>query len=108
MSKISDFYAKATADETSKNELIAILGDKKLTEASDEQLVKVGELAKKIGFEITIDEAKAYLNGGDELDEDDLDAVAGGKGSGGNTTIGTIECKNGVGYGTIDVSTGLL
>jgi hypothetical protein len=103
MSKVSDFYAKAVADEASKNELITILGDKKLTEASDEQLIKVGELAKKIGFEITLDEAKAYLNGGDELDEDDLDAVAGGKGSGGNTTYGNISCGNGVGFANVDV-----
>jgi hypothetical protein len=108
MSKVSDFYAKAVEDEASKNELIAILGDKKITEASDEQLVKVGELAKKIGFEITLDEAKAYLNGGEELDEEDLDAVAGGKGSGGNTSIEKIHCENGVGYGTVGVDVGLL
>lgn len=93
MSKVTDFYAKALADESAKKELITILGDKKFEEASDEQLVKVGELAKKLGFEITIEEAKAYLSSDStELDEDDLDAVAGGKGR-----SSTVTCHNGVG-----------
>lgn len=98
MSKVTDFYAKALADESAKKELITILGDKKIEEASDEQLAKVGELAKKLGFEITIDEAKAYLSSDNaELDEDDLDAVAGGKGG------GPITCHNGVGNITVDL-----
>lgn len=81
MSKITDFYAKALADESAKKELITILGDKKIDDASDEQLAEIGGLAKKLGFAITIEEAKAYLSGDNaELDEDDLDAVAGGKG----------------------------
>lgn len=93
MSKVSEFYAKATTDEAAKKELITILGDKKLAEASDEQLGQVGELAKKLGYDITIEEAKAYLNGSEaELDDDDLDAVAGGKGNSGDTN-----CHNGVG-----------
>lgn len=119
MSKVSEFYAKALADEAAKKELITILGDNKIEEASDEQLVKVGDLAKKLGYDITVDEAKAYLNGDDtELDEDDLDAVAGGKGdSGGDSTGngsgngGNIEqvkvggdCVNGVGGINVDVN----
>ncbi|MGN0629880.1 MAG: hypothetical protein ACI4JN_00995, partial [Ruminococcus sp.] len=73
MSKVTDFYAKALADESAKKELITILGDKKIEEASDEQLAKVGALAKKLGFDITIEEAKAYLSSDNaELDEDDL------------------------------------
>jgi hypothetical protein len=88
MSKVSDFYVKATADESAKKELSAILGGKKIDDATDEELVKIGELAKKLGFDITVDEAKAYLNGDDaELDDNDLDAVAGGKGSSRENTI---------------------
>lgn len=93
MSKVTEFYKKALADESAKGELIAILGDKKFKEASDEQLKEIGKLAKKLGFDITVEEAKAYLNGDNaELDEADLDAVAGGK----NDTNTT--CTGGVGY----------
>lgn len=92
MSKISEFYAKVMEDEAAKKELIGILGEKKFEEADDAQLAKVGELAKKLGFEITVDEAKAYFNTDSELNEDDLDAVAGGKGN-----RGSINCTNGVG-----------
>lgn len=98
MSKVSEFYAKAVADESAKKELITILGDKKFTEASDDQLAKIGELAKRLGFEITIDEAKAYLNGDhSELDEEELDAVAGGK------QPSSVECNNGVGNITVEL-----
>jgi hypothetical protein len=83
MSKITDFYAKAIEDEASRTELVKIIGDKSFEEATDEQLAQVGELAKKLGYDISVEEAKAYLNGDDaELDDDDLDAVAGGKGAG--------------------------
>ncbi len=86
MSKISEFYAKALADESAKKELITILGENKIEEASDEQLTKVGELAKKLGYDITVEEAKAYLNRDDsELADDDLDAVAGGTGGSGKS-----------------------
>ncbi|MGN0629879.1 MAG: hypothetical protein ACI4JN_00990 [Ruminococcus sp.] len=79
MSKITEFYAKVLADRTAKNEFLAILENTSIDNASDEQLAKVGELAKKLGFDITMEEAKAYLSGDNsELDEDDLDAVAGG------------------------------
>ncbi len=92
MSKVTDFYAKAIADEASKKELTDILGSKPINEASDEQLVKIGELAKKLGFDITLEEAKAYLTSEEaELEEDDLDAVAGGfngKGVGGDVCSG--------------------
>lgn len=81
MSRITEFYAKALADETAKKELTDILGNKDIGEASDEQLVRIGELAKKLGFDIGIDEAKNYLKSENaELDDDDLDSVAGGKG----------------------------
>lgn len=80
MSKMSDFYSAAINDNTSRKKLAEILDGKSFEEATDEQLVQIGELSKSLGIEIDIDEAKAFLRGNDqELDEDDLDAVAGGK-----------------------------
>lgn len=99
MSKITDFYAKAFSDVSTKKELTAILGDKNIEEASDEQLVKIGELAKKLGFDISIKEAKDYMSGNNaELDDDDLDAVAGGKGQTYYTEIHICEVGGQAGY----------
>ena len=43
--------------------------------------MKIDELTKKPGFDISIDEAKVYLTDEEtELGEDDLDAVAGSTG----------------------------
>ena len=81
MSKISEFYAKAVSDEKAKAKLGEIMGDKPINEADESQLKKIGALAKELGFEITVEEAKNYLSGSNsELDDDDLNAVAGGKG----------------------------
>lgn len=80
MSKFTDFYKKAVANDEAKKELTAILGDREFKEATDEQLEKLSGLAKKLGFDITVEEARAYLNNANtELDDDELDAVAGGK-----------------------------
>ena len=80
MSKVSEFYSKAVSEETSAKKLAEILGGKDMSKATDEQLLAVGKLASELGYDITIDEAKAFLSDG-ELDEDDLDSVAGGKGT---------------------------
>ncbi len=82
MSKVTEFYAKALSDEKTKSKLGEILAGKSINEADDSQLEKIGELAKELGFEITIDEAKSFLNNSDgELSDDDLEAVAGGTAS---------------------------
>ena len=79
MSKFQDFYAKVLADEGAKKEISSILAGKALEAASDEQLEKIGGLAKRLGFEITVAEAREFMKKGDKkLSEDDLDAVAGG------------------------------
>ena len=81
MNKISEFYIKAMSDKTAKEELAKILDGKDFSSADDKKLIKIGELAERLGFDITIEEVKAFLgleNG--ELDEEELDAVAGGKG----------------------------
>jgi hypothetical protein len=80
MNKFVDFYNKVIADESSKKELSSILSGKTLNDASDEQLEKVGQIAKRLGFDITTSEAREFLNSGDKkLSSEDLDAVAGGK-----------------------------
>ena len=78
MSKFNDFYGKITEDEKIAKEVAIVLGGDTFENASDEKLFKIGEIAKKAGFEFTLDEARAYFGEG-ELEDDDLDAVAGGK-----------------------------
>lgn len=102
MSKISEFYTKAMEDETSRQLLEEILGDRRFEGANDEQLLRIGEVAKRLGYEISLEEAKAYLNGEETaLDEDDLDAVAGGKG----VYISYKNCETGYDSGDIKVAT---
>ena len=97
MSKFNDFYAKVMADDALKAEVIKVLGDSTFEKATDDQLAKIGEIAKGAGFEFTTAEAKAHFEGG-ELDDDELDAVAGG--SKGDSSV---TCNNGVGNITVDV-----
>ena len=100
MSKFNDFYKKVMEDEKIKAEVIKVLGDDTFEKASDEKLAKIGEIAKNAGFEFTLDEAKAHFAGG-ELNEDELDAVAGGKGS--ETTQSGGNCTNGVGNSQVNI-----
>lgn len=80
MSKVTEFYKAAIEDEAAKQEINTILGQANFGNASDEQLEKIGEVAKKLGFDITLEEAKEYLNGKyKELDNPELSAVANGK-----------------------------
>lgn len=79
MGKMTEFYKKVLADKTAKNELSTILGRQSIENASDEQLLKIEALAKKLDVEITIEEAKAFFKGDNkEIDDSELDAVAGG------------------------------
>lgn len=65
-------------------------------------LASVVDLAKSKGYDVTIDEAKAYIDeqAHAELSDDQLDAVAGGKGGGSvqaNTNVQTnVEAVNNV------------
>lgn len=78
MNKIKIFLNKAVVDEAAKKEITEILGDKKLVEATDEQLAKISGLSQKLGVDITIEEIKDFAGGGMELADEELDAVAGG------------------------------
>ena len=95
MSKVADFYVKAIADEEAKKKLAEVLDGKNFDKLTDAQLKEVGDIAKDLGFDITLDEAKEYLKSiEDELSDDALQAVAGG----GNIT--TVNCKGSNSYVT--------
>ena len=79
MSKMSDFYTKVIADEKLREKVAAVLGDKAVEDASDDELKKIGEVAREAGFDVTLDEAKAYIKSdAKDLSDEALDAVAGG------------------------------
>lgn len=79
MNKILEFYLVATANKSAKEELSSILGGRQFSESSDDQLIKIGNVAKRLGFDITLKEVRDYLNPAKhELDNADLESVAGG------------------------------
>ena len=79
MSKVADFYQKAVADAAAKAKLDQVLGGAAIEELTDAQLQEIGKIAKELGFDITLEEAKAYLKSiGEELSDDVLSDVAGG------------------------------
>ena len=85
MDKFKLFYVQAMADDSVRAEVKKILGKTPVDEATDDQLIKLGELAKTLGLDIALDEAKAYLSKSHddeegEISADELQAVAGGKG----------------------------
>ena len=95
MNKVAEFYAEALENNDAKAKLVEILGATRIDEADDAQLEKVGAVAKELGYDFTIEDAKNYLNPADgEISDDDLDEVAGGK-----NDIGTLNltCESGVG-----------
>ena len=78
MSKMQDFYVKALSTEEGKKKIESILGGKQIQELNDTELKNLGSFAKELGFEISLDEAKIYLNSDAKLSENELDTVAGG------------------------------
>ena len=55
MSKVADFYVKAIADEEAKKKLAEVLDGKNFDKLTDAQLKEVGDIAKDLGFDITLD-----------------------------------------------------
>ena len=79
MDKVADFYAKVMASEELQGKLGNILQGKNIVDATDDDLKKIGEVAKEAGFDITMEEAKAYIQSDEVTVSDEaLDAVAGG------------------------------
>lgn len=80
MNKMADFYVKLMKDKEHLEKVGAVLGDQSIDEADDEKLAKIGEIAKEMGFDISIEEAKTYLHSEEiEVSDEALDAVAGGE-----------------------------
>ena len=77
MNKIAEFYKKVMSDEVLKEKFFGIVGDVTPDKHSDEALGKLEELAKELGFEISVEEAKSYFNP-NEVSEEDLEKVSGG------------------------------
>ncbi|MDR1472877.1 MAG: hypothetical protein LBS75_10190 [Synergistaceae bacterium] len=94
MSKFSDFYKKITTDKALGEEFNSIIKAHNFkpgatfADLDDATIKDLEPLGKKAGIVFTFEEVKAFLarKPGGELSEDELEAVAGGKGSGGNTT----------------------
>ncbi|MDR3280632.1 MAG: hypothetical protein LBT23_08965 [Synergistaceae bacterium] len=96
MSKFTDFYKKVTTDKALATEFTAIMKAHNVkegatfTDLDDATLMALEPLSKKAGFAFTLAEAKEYLSkkSGDEMSEDELEAVAGGKGTQTQTSCG--------------------
>ena len=101
MSKFKGFYDKINSDAEIGAEFKKVLEEQKITPGtpfekfSEENLNALIPLAKKAGFDFTLDEVKAFLKSnaeGGELSDDELEAVAGGKG---NSNSGSgVSCSN--------------
>ena len=84
MDKFTAFYNKVMLDEELAAKVAQIFGDDdKIDNVTDEQLQQLSALAKEVGLDISVKEAKEYLNREDDekLTNAELDMVAGGKGS---------------------------
>lgn len=85
MEKFTAFYQRVTSDEKLAARVAEILGDdEQIDNVTDEQLQQLSALAKEIGLDISVEEAREYLNREDDRNEtltnDQLEMVAGGKG----------------------------
>ncbi len=82
MNRFNELYTRTMSDKAFRAEVKKILGKTPVEDATDEQLNQLGELAKTVGIEISLEEAKEYLSKStddtDELSDGELQAVAGG------------------------------
>lgn len=83
MEKMKELYAKVTADNALQEKFNGILGD---AENAGEETTnrKLLDFAKEAGFDVTVEEMKAFFKEltekkEGELSDSELDAVAGGK-----------------------------
>jgi len=93
MSQMKELYAKVAADSALQAKFSEIMKNAEAAgkEATEEKLVA---FAKDAGYDVSIEEAKAFFNeqgkSSGELDDADLEMVAGGKQSIGQWIDGTI------------------
>ena len=79
MSKIADFYGKVMASPELQGKVANVLAGRNIADASDDQLKEIGEIAKSLGFDIDLEEAKKYISSDAvKVSDEALDAVAGG------------------------------
>lgn len=79
MSAVADFYIQAMKSDVWREKFSAIIKGKNVEEITDDQLAQLGNLAREMGFDITLEEAKAYLASEEAILSDEaMDAVAGG------------------------------
>ena len=79
MSKVADFYGKVMASPELQGKVGNVLAGKNIADASDDQLKEIGEIAKGLGFDIDLEEAKQYISSDAvKVSDEALDAVAGG------------------------------
>ena len=80
MSKAGNFFAKLAADKEAMDKLDHVLGGKEIADLTDAQKEEIGKIIKSLGFDLTAEDVKSYLESEDrELSDDALEAVAGGK-----------------------------
>lgn len=80
MDKFSEFYQKVSADEKATRKFMDIVKDKDFSKLTESDFEKLVPLAETLGFDITAKEAYDHFCGDiSELDEEQLDMVAGGK-----------------------------
>ena len=94
MANLTEFYTVVLGNAEAKEELASILNGTELKKASDAQLKKIGALAARLGYTITLEEAKAFLQKDRTLSEGELEAVAGG-GSSKHDTMTIYKCDTG-------------
>ena len=79
MSKAGNFFAKLAADKEAMDKLDHVLGGKEIADLTDAQKEEIGKIIKGLGFDLTAEDVKSYLESEDrELPDDALQAVAGG------------------------------
>ena len=96
MEKMSQIYKKVAADQGLQSRVAEILKDEERL-GTDEAGQKMIEFAKELGYEITLDEFKAFFNNliqsDRALSQEELDAVAGGKRQHNGDRNSTTECR---------------
>lgn len=78
MDKVAEFFTKAAKDETAKEEFWEIVGDRKPDDLTDSDFEKLSGFAKKLGFDIMVEDLRSYLTPSGDLSDDALGEVAGG------------------------------
>jgi len=103
MSKFKEFYDKINSDAEIGAEFKKVLEEQKIAPGTpfekfnEENLNALIPFAKKAGFDFTLDEVKAFLKSnteGGELSDDELEAVAGGKGNSNECSSNGVSCSN--------------